>query len=290
DVDGKEDSGSLDSSDQPKFRRNRTTFSPDQLEELEKEFEKSHYPCVSTRERLASKTSLSEARVQVWFSNRRAKWRRHQRMSLLKHSSPSSPSPHPSPQHPTPPCSRPPAPASQPPPAAAPVASAGAAAGAAPGAAASTHLPSAFGGRGSPRTGDASPPGSPAQASHPTTQPPRQQQLQMGGKNSAFKALNRRAFSNVSAPGATEATGALTSAYGYASNASSDSEEINVNDHSEDEDPDRESARRHRFSKAMPPYDNPVNGDDISKERAAEPDAWEVSQPLPLTKYDRERM
>lgn len=75
DVEG-EDSGSLDG-EQPKFRRNRTTFSPEQLEELEKEFDKSHYPCVSTRERLASRTALSEARVQVGNEQRIPFWRAH---------------------------------------------------------------------------------------------------------------------------------------------------------------------------------------------------------------------
>uniref|UniRef100_A0A8B9EX57 Paired box 4 n=1 Tax=Amazona collaria TaxID=241587 RepID=A0A8B9EX57_9PSIT len=62
--------------------KNRTVFSRQQAEALEREFQRGQYPDTDTRQRLAAATQLPDTTIRVWFSNRRAKWRREAQQEL----------------------------------------------------------------------------------------------------------------------------------------------------------------------------------------------------------------
>ncbi|XP_028621712.1 rhox homeobox family member 2-like [Grammomys surdaster] len=63
--------------------RNRYRFTEFQVQELERIFERNHYPSAATRRQLARWIGVTESRVENWFKSRRAKYRKCLRMEVL---------------------------------------------------------------------------------------------------------------------------------------------------------------------------------------------------------------
>uniref|UniRef100_A0A3Q2EHC6 Posterior neuron-specific homeobox n=1 Tax=Cyprinodon variegatus TaxID=28743 RepID=A0A3Q2EHC6_CYPVA len=61
-----------------KSRRIRTAFTLEQLQVLERSFQRSHYLSVLERHTIAAALRLSETQVKIWFQNRRTKWKKEQ--------------------------------------------------------------------------------------------------------------------------------------------------------------------------------------------------------------------
>ncbi|XP_068749190.1 retinal homeobox protein Rx-like [Montipora capricornis] len=59
-------------------RRRRTAFTDKQLDLLENTFENEKFPGIQVREDLAREMNIREDRIQVWFQNRRARWRKRE--------------------------------------------------------------------------------------------------------------------------------------------------------------------------------------------------------------------
>nr|XP_045599681.1 homeobox protein ceh-30-like [Procambarus clarkii] len=65
-----------------KQRKARTAFSDNQLQTLEKSFERQKYLSVQDRMELAAKLNLTDTQVKTWYQNRRTKWKRQTAVGL----------------------------------------------------------------------------------------------------------------------------------------------------------------------------------------------------------------
>ncbi|NXK47501.1 NOBOX protein, partial [Chauna torquata] len=54
----------------------------EQLEELEKMFQEDHYPDNEKRREIATVVGVTPQRIMVWFQNRRAKWRKTEKLNV----------------------------------------------------------------------------------------------------------------------------------------------------------------------------------------------------------------
>ncbi|XP_067150107.1 homeobox protein NOBOX [Apteryx mantelli] len=66
----------------PVRKKSRTFYSAEQLEELEKMFQEDHYPDNEKRREIAAVVGVTPQRIMVWFQNRRAKWRKTEKLSV----------------------------------------------------------------------------------------------------------------------------------------------------------------------------------------------------------------
>ncbi|KAH0508915.1 Homeobox protein NOBOX [Microtus ochrogaster] len=62
-------------------KKTRTLYRSDQLEELERIFQEDHYPDGDKRREIAHMVGVTPQRIMVWFQNRRAKWRKTEKLS-----------------------------------------------------------------------------------------------------------------------------------------------------------------------------------------------------------------
>ncbi|XP_008988089.3 rhox homeobox family member 2B [Callithrix jacchus] len=62
-------------------------FTPSQRRELEGIFRRTQFPSEFLRRALARRMNVTEVVVQIWFENRRARWRRHQRALNMRNAS-----------------------------------------------------------------------------------------------------------------------------------------------------------------------------------------------------------